>query len=112
MRREAEILRSYFNLGTVDFCSSPKPVPATWVCEKLDARRDLMHVDLKRCRKSILYQGVARGWPLICAQDQYVPVTAANASQMDYIGIEKPTPKDREQTALVSPLPGESFHAC
>ena len=54
VRREAEILRSYFNLETLQFCSSPKPVPATWVCEKLDARRALMHLDIKRCRKSNL----------------------------------------------------------
>ena len=53
-RREAEILRSHFNLHTWGFCEAPKPVPATWVCEKFDSRRDLVHVDLKKMQEVAL----------------------------------------------------------
>ena len=39
-RRESEILKSHYNLETVAFETSPKPVPATWG-GALDRRRDL-----------------------------------------------------------------------
>ena len=39
-RREAEILRSHFNLETDQFNDSPRPVPATFVASKIDNKRE------------------------------------------------------------------------
>ena len=51
-RRESEILKSHYSLETACFEDSPKPAPASWG-GALDKRRDLWHIDVVRCRRSI-----------------------------------------------------------
>ena len=69
-----------------------------------------MHVDLTRCCRSILHEGVAQGWPLICAQDAYVPATAANAATLDYIWVDKPAPKTASKQLWMLPFQGSRFY--
>ena len=78
-RRESEILKSHYNLETVAFETSPKPVPATWG-GALDKRRDLIHIDVIRCRRSLLHEGFE--WPVLCARDEWVQATPQNAATL------------------------------
>merc|ERR1712185_54440 len=88
-RRENEILKSHYSLETASFEDSPKPVPATWG-GSLDKRRDLWHIDVIRCRRSLLYEGFE--WPILCARDEWVQATPENAKTLDYIWVRGPRP--------------------
>ena len=68
-RRESEILKSHYSLETACFEDSPKPIPATWG-GALDKRRDLHHIDVVRCRRSILYEGFPQGFGVLCAKNE------------------------------------------
>ena len=88
-RRDSEILKSHCNLETVAFEDSPKPGPATWG-GALDKRRDLWHIDVIRCRRSILFEGME--WPSLCAKDEFVQATPGNAKSLDDIWVRGATP--------------------
>ncbi len=42
--------------------------PQTWG-GALDKRRDLWHIDVRRCRRSTLYEGFE--CPILCARDEW-----------------------------------------
>ena len=65
-------------------------------------------IDLKRCRRALLYEGPESGWPLICAQDSFEPCT--DYTQMDFIWIHKPTPHTAAKQLWMLPFQGERFY--
>ena len=69
----------------------------------------MMHIDLKRCRRSLLYEGAS--WPLICAQDEFVEATADNYRELDFVWIHKPTPKTAAKQLWMLPFQGERFYS-
>ena len=109
-RREGEILKSHYSLETASFEDSPKPVPATWG-GALDKRRDLWHIDVIRCRRSLLYEGFE--WPVLCARDEWVQATPENAATLDYIWVRGATPGCLSKSLAKLPFQGSRFyHAC
>ena len=111
-RRESDILKSHYSLETACFEDSPKPVPATWG-GALDKRRDLWHIDVVRCRRSILYEGFPQGFGVLCAKDGWVPCTPENAASLDYIWVRGQTPACLSKSLARLPFQGARFdHAC
>ena len=109
-RRESEILESHYSQQTASFEDSPKPVPATWR-GSLDKRRDLWHIDVIRCRRSLLYEGFE--WPVLCARDEWVQATPENAATLDYIWVRGATPGCLSKSLAKLPFQGSRFyHAC
>lgn len=76
-RREIEILKSRYSSETACFEDLPTPVPAT-LGGALDKRRDLWHIDVVRCARSILYGGFPQGFGDLCAEDEWVQCTSEN----------------------------------
>ena len=111
-RRESEILKSHYSLETACFEDSPKPVPATWG-GALDKRRDLWHIDVVRCRRSILYEGFPQGFGVLCAKDEWVQCKPENAQSLDYIWVRGKTPACLSKILARLPFQGERlYHAC
>ena len=74
----------------------------------MDFRRDLWHIDVIRCRRSLLYEGCE--WPVLCARDEWVQATPENAQTLDYIWVCGTTPGCLSKSLAKLPFQGSRFY--
>ena len=83
-------LLSSFTLHLYEaYALPPKPVPATAVANAIDTRTPLLHLDIRRCRASIVRETVWE-WVAASAAGELVQATPASASLLDFILVRGP----------------------
>ena len=78
----------------------------------VDKRRNLWHIDVVRCWRSILYEGFPQCFGVLCAKDEWVLATPENCATLDYIWVRGKTPACLSKSLARLPFQGERlYHA-
>ena len=101
---------SSFNAHLYDvFVKSSKPQPAVFKANKIDTRRALVHLDIKRCRATILKHSEWE-WAVACAADELVECTVDNCYSLDYVWVEMKDLKTATKWTSSLPFQNSRFY--